>query len=309
MAVPDFQTLMLPILKTLSSGDEIKVPDLYKQVADAEGLTHDDLGEMLPSGRQTKFVNRVSWAVQHMRFAELLERTKRGVYRITPEGNSLLSQTPSRIDISTLRKYPAYEQWIKRTRTPSLDKKVDSEPIDDPKETPDDTLDRITKELCNTLEGEVLDNIRKAEPNLLERVVVKLLIKMGYGRGETSWGQVTGRSGDGGVDGKIREDALGLDKVYVQTKRYGDGNPVRASDVRDFIGALDTGGVTKGVFVTTSSFTNNAKRGAEQSRKQVVLIDGAKLASLMVEYGIGVKTRVTYETKRIDEDYFNQEMP
>lgn len=179
-------------------------------------------------------------------------------------------------------------------------------PSADSANTPEEELERVVQQLCDELEADVLDRVRKAPPAFLEQVVVDLLIAMGYGKGDAAMGQVTGRSGDGGIDGTIREDALGLDEVYVQAKKYADGNTVGEGEVRNFAGAIDAAGTTKGVFVTTSGFTSSAKDYVARSPKRIVLIDGEELARLMVAYNIGVRTRIR-EIKRIDEDYFDQE--
>jgi len=175
-------------------------------------------------------------------------------------------------------------------------------------DTPEETLDNAARFLRESLEGEVLSRVRAAEPDFLEKVVVDLLIAMGYGGGDAAMGRVTGRSGDGGIDGTIREDALGLDEVYLQAKRYGGGNSVSEGDLRNFAGAIDAAGTTKGVFVTTASFTPAAKNYVARSPKRIILIDGAELARLMVQHGIGARMRIRYEIKRIDEDYFDQEL-
>ena len=172
-------------------------------------------------------------------------------------------------------------------------------------ETPEETLDRAAGELRTVLEAEVLARVRNAEPAFLEGVIVDLLIAMGYGGGDAAMGHVTGRSGDGGIDGTIREDALGLDEVYVQAKKYAHGNTVGEGDLRNFAGAIDAAGTTKGVFVTTAEFTRAAKDYVARSPKRIVLIDGEELARLMVRHGVGVRTRVRHEIKRIDEDYFD----
>lgn len=304
MPVPDFQSLMLPILKVLSHGRETPLSEVRAQVAANEGLTTEDVREMLPS-RQSVFGNRVRWAVWHMQDARLLERTKRGVYRLMPEGELLLSRAPSRIDMNMLREYPGYAEWTKRA--PSADKEAVPGKTDDLKETPLDVLDRAAGELRSALEAEALQRVRDAAPAFLEGVVVDLLIAMGYGGGDAAMSCITGRSGDGGIDGTIREDALGLDEVYVQAKRYADGNTVGENDIRNFAGAIDAAGTIKGVFVTTSTFTRAARSYVERSPKRIVLIDGEELARLMVQNGVGVRIQTSYEVKRIDEDYFDQE--
>ena len=315
MPVPDFQSLMLPVLKALSDGSDVQVAEVCTRVAAAEGLTPDDLLERTRGGHTTKLKDRVSWSITHFLYAGLVERVRRAVYRITPDGKQLLSRDPTRIDLKLLLQYPVYVEWKNRThrKSPRIERpeQQDNERPEQEDnvsgETPEETLDRAAGELRTVLEAEVLARVRNAEPAFLERAVVDLLIAMGYGGGDAAMGRVTGRSGDGGIDGTIREDALGLDEVYVQAKKYAHGNTVGEGDLRNFAGAIDAAGTTKGVFVTTAEFTRAAKDYVERSPKRIVLIDGDELARLMVRYGVGVRTRVRHEIKRIDEDYFDQE--
>ena len=305
MAIPDFQSLMLPILNALADGQEQPISQVRERVAAAEQLSAEDLQERLPSGRQAVFVNRVSWAVWHMEHAKLLERVRRGVYWLTQEGKCLLASQPSHIDLKLLREYPAYREWIPEETTLTSNKGGSPDPTEEISDTPEETLERVARRLNSALEADVLHQVCDAAPAFLERVVVDLLLAMGYGGGNKAMGNVTGGSGDGGIDGTIREDALGLDEVYVQAKKYAEGN-VGEPALRSFAGAIDAAGTTKGVFVTTTGFTPPAKKFVERSPKRIVLIDGAELARLMVQYGIGVRTHVLYEIKRIDEDYFDQ---
>ena len=306
MPVPDFQSLMLPALKALADGSEARISEVRARVAAAEGLTPEDLRELVPSGQQSVFTNRVSWSVIHMTRAGLVERVRRAVYRLTPQGERLLSRAPTRIDMQTLRESPAYVEWLGRTKAQSPSDSAPSAP-DDSRDTPEEALSRAAQELRAALEADVLGRVREAAPAFLESVVIDLLIAMGYGGGDARMGHVTGRSGDGGIDGTIREDALGLDEVYVQAKKYAEGNTVGEGDLRNFAGAIDAAGTTKGVFVTTAAFTRAARAYVARSPKRIVLIDGEELARLMVLHNIGVRTRDRYEIKRIDEDYFDQE--
>ena len=267
MPIPDFQLLMLPALKAFADGGEPTLSQVREQVAAAEGLSADDIREMLPSRRQTVFVNRVSWAVIYMERAGLLKRVRRGLYRLTQEGELLLSRKPSCIDMNLLEEYPDYVKWKQRANPPPTEKKDIASP-----DTPEEALDRAAQQLSSALEADMLQRVRNAEPAFLERVVVDLLIAMGYGGGDPTKGHVTGRSGDGGIDGTIREDALGLDEVYVQAKKYADGNTVGAGDLRNFAGALDDVGTTKGVFVTTAGFTSGAKDYVGRIKKRIVLM-------------------------------------
>ena len=308
MPVPDFQSLMLPVLKALIGGADTPISEVRARVATTEGLTPEDLRELLPSGRQQVFTNRIAWAVTHMGHAGLVEKARRGVYRITKEGEQLLAQALPRIDLKVLRNSAAYTEWRSGESSPATSGDNDLALSEDTAVTPEEALERAAGELRVELEAEVLERVRKAEPVFLERVVVDLLRAMGYGKGDAAMGQVTGRSGDGGIDGKIREDALGLDEVYLQAKRYAADNTVGESDLRNFAGAIDAAGTTKGVFVTTASFTKAAKAYVEKSPKRIILIDGEELARLMVEHDVGVRLKMPpYEIKRIDEDYFDSE--
>ncbi len=307
MAVPDFQSLMLPTLQAFAGGGELPLAEVRERVAAAAGLTTEDLQETISSGRQSVFSNRVSWAVVYMERAGLLERVRRGRYRLTLEGEGLLAREPSRIDWDLLRQFPDFVEWRQRQQASASSRDIASKQNEALSDTPEETLDRAVQQLSNLLQADVLSRVRGAAPAFLEQVVVDLLIAMGYGGGDATMGSVTGRSGDGGIDGTIREDALGLDEVYVQAKKYAEGNTVGEGDLRNFAGALDAAGTVKGVFVTTTRFTRSAEEYVARSPKRIVLIDGAELARLMVRYGIGVRTRVHHEIKRIDEDYFSQE--
>ena len=308
MSVPDIQSLMLPALKALSSGAEMTVSEVCTHVATSEGLTPEEVWEKFPSGRESVFENRTGWAVREMTHTGLIERARRGVYRLALEGKKLLDQAPSRIDYELLRGYTAYveQQLRKNTLSVSSDS---AKPVlsEDASITPEEALDRYTQKIRDELEDMVLDRVRDAPSSFLERVIVDLLISMGYGGGDTAMGQVTGRPGDGGIDGTIREDALGLDEVYLQAKKYAADNTVGESDLRNFAGALDAKGTTKGVFVTTAGFTRGAIEYVARSPKRIVLIDGKNLAHLMVKNNIGVRRKTQYEVKKIDEDYFNVE--
>ena len=303
---------MLPALKALSPGAEAWIKTVRARIAAAEKLTSEDRNEMLPSGKQSVFVNRVSWAIMYLERAGLVRRVRRAVYRITEDGKKLLNRDVPRLDLSVLQGYPAFVRWQETVNKPSQE--PDPAPSQEPtrpmpprKDTPEEALHRAHRKLRNTLEADMLDRVHGASPAFLEQVVVTLLLAMGYGGGDTSRGSVTGRSGDGGIDGTIREDALGLDEVYVQAKRYRQGNTVGEGDLRNFAGAIDAAGTTKGVFVTTAAFTAAARKYVKRSPKRIVLIDGNELARLMVDYNVGVRVKECYEIKSVDEDFFEQE--
>lgn len=217
----------------------------------------------------------------------------------------MLSKSPERIDLKLLQKYQAYIEWQEQfnpTPPPKRNEDTLGEEF-----TPEEVLEYLTNQLNNSIEADMLNRIRKCSPAFFEKIVLDLLLAMGYGGGNASKGRVTGKPGDGGIDGKIEEDALGLDEVYFQAKRYADDKNVGESDLRNFAGALDAKSTTKGVFLTTSSFTRSALDFVKQIHKRIVMIDGERLATLMVKYDIGTRTRVHYEIKRIDEDYFDEE--
>ena len=286
---------MLSTLTAFAGGADTSTALVRQRVAATEGLTPEALHELLPSGKVTKFANRVGWALVHMEKAGLVERARRGFYRLTAEGTRLLAAAPARIDMKfLLTTYPVYATW-RHARA------------DEAMETPEEVLDHAAAQVRQALEADVLDRVRAAPPAFLEGVVVHLLIAMGYGGGDAARGQVTGRAGDGGIDGTIREDALGLDEVYLQAKKYAAGTTVSEGDLRNFAGAIDAANTTKGVFVTTAEFTRSAKDYVAKSPKRIVLIDGAELARLMVLHEIGVRTKIQYAVKQIDEDYFDEE--
>ena len=255
---------------------------------------------MLPSGRQRAFVNRVAWALSYLLRAALIERVRRGVYRVSDDGKRLLAKPPDRVDIRYLRRFPAFVEGEKRR---------EHEPAEPPR-TPEEALETADRELTEALEAEVLDRLRKASPSFLERVVVNLLVAMGYGGGDVSMGRVTGGTGDGGIDGTIKEDKLGLDEVYLQAKKYAGGSTVGVGELRNFVGALVGAHAQKGVLVTTADFTASAKEFAAQSPKRVVLINGRRLARLMVRHDVGVRVQDPHRPpiliKGIDEDFFDQ---
>jgi restriction system protein len=305
MAVPDFQSLMLPVLRAVADG-EIAAADLRSRVADDLRLAEADLAEMLPSGRQTTFANRTAWANVFLQRAGLLEKVSRGVYRITAGGRKVLTERPERLDMRFLERYPGYVEWRQRSaaiKPIGGESARETEPQD---QTPEEQIETSYTALTSALQSDVLERVREMPPAFFERLIVDLLIAMGYGGGRAEMGQAIGRAGDGGIDGMIKEDALGLDIVYVQAKRYADGNSVGRAEVQSFAGSLDGVGATKGIFLTTSAFSQGARDYVSRIAKRIVLIDGAELSALMVRNGVGVRTRTVYEVKRVDEDYFSE---
>ncbi len=299
MAIPDYQTLMLPLLRLAAEG-EIVAKEMAARLADEFGLSEQERSERLKSG-QAVFRNRVSWALVYLSIAGLLERTGRGRYQITEEGKKALSLNPDRIDNKFLRRFPKYRNWREgRTEETEPESENGEEVVDSPEER----IEAAFEEYSAALERELLEKLRDISPEAFEHLIIDLMAAMGYGRRGAH--QHLGRSGDGGVDGLITEDALGLDKVYLQAKRYAEGNAVGRPQVQQFLGALDEHGAAKGVFVTTSRFTPEARRAEARTGRQLVLVDGEELARLMVRYRVGVRRLRRYDLERIDEDYFEQ---
>jgi restriction system protein len=304
MAVPDYQSLMLPLLQFAArKGTEISTSEAVEALAKELGLAEDDLKEMLPSGIQTAFVNRVGWASTYMKKAGLLEATRRGFYRITDRGRELLNKQPSAINVKLLRQYPEFLEFQKLRGTGSEEKIKDGTAVSTA--TPSEALEAAYENLRSELADELLARLKKTTPAFFERVVVELLVKMGYGGSRVDAGKAIGRSGDGGIDGIIKEDKLGLDVVYIQAKRW-DNAPVGRPVVMQFAGALQAQKANKGIFITTSRFTDDARSYVSQIGSKIVLIDGEQLTSLMIDHDVGVSTVALYPVKKVDGDYFEE---
>lgn len=303
MPVPDVPFLLLPVLKTFADGKGLRYVDTRKRLIESLNLTKDHTEEMEPTGRYTKLQHHSYWATQHLLRAGLVTAVRRSVFQLTEAGERLLKEPPPSLDLDYIQNLPAYQQWQYNNKA-SANWDGSSSTNAGPDATPEEAVQKACQRLEDELQADVLARVQESSPRFLEQVVVDLLIAMGYGGGEAARGIVTGRWGDGGIDGIIKEDALGLDEVYVQAKKYAEGNVVGESDVRNFVGAIDVANTTKGVFVTTADFTKSARTYVERSSKRIILIDGKELARLMVQYGIGVRTRQTFRLKRIDEDYF-----
>ena len=308
MSIPTFQALFLPVLKALADQKALPIADIREHVRSSEGLSESDCRQMLSSGRQPVFDNRIHWALTHLTKAGLIDRPHRGQYELTDGGKEFLAKESTQIDMAFLRRYPTYEKWRTTFSSPRIGDSGDS-PDGEERDgrTPIEEIELAAEKLQSMLEAEVLESVQKCPPSFLEKVVIDLLIAMGYGGGNPEMGLVTGGSGDGGIDGQIREDALGLDEIYIQAKKYDPDNPVGEPALRNFAGALDIFGTNKGVFVTTSDFSKPARNYAERISKRIVLIDGKELARLMVLRGIGVRTQTTYEVKQIDKEYYDLE--
>lgn len=306
MPVPDYQDFMLPLLRVVAVRGPIKASDYYAAVADATSLTAEDREQLLPSGTQAAYKNRIGWAGTYLVKAGLLERPQRGFLRITPLGQQVLASNPSRIDNEMLRQYEGFRQFesLSGTRSNHVPQPLHS--LEDAEDlSPDEQLLVSYRQLRRSLADDLLVQIKAAPPAFFEQLVVDLLVRMGYGGSLDDAGKAIGRSGDGGIDGIIKEDRLGLDFVYIQAKRW-DG-VVGRPQIQGFAGRLEGQRARKGVFITTSSFTDNARDYVKFIEKRIVLIDGAELANLMLDYGIGVTDVATYKVQRIDPSYFGEE--
>jgi len=309
MAVPDYQSLMLPLLKYSGTYNcEVTTNEAIEVLAQELNLTEEDLREMLPSGTQSTFGNRVGWAATYMKKAGLLEPTRRGYYQITERGRELLAKQPKVINVKLLEKYPEFLEFKKLKGTRARNGERITETISMPDisaVTPSEALEAAYENLRDELADELLAKLKATSPAFFERVVVELLVKMGYGGSRSDAGRAIGKSGDGGIDGIIKEDKLGLDVVYIQAKRW-DNTPVGRPDVMQFAGALQAQRANKGIFITTSRFTEDARSYVSQIGSKIVLIDGEQLTSLMIENDVGVSTVSLYPVKKIDSDYFDE---
>jgi restriction system protein len=302
MPVPDFQTLMLPLLRFCADGGEHGRHDALPFLAQEFELSESELAELLPSGKQAKFVNRIAWAKSYLKQAGLLETTARGIFRITKLGRAVLAENPVRVDMKYLERFPGYQAFRsgQRLANPQNEAAGNIEQV-----TPEELLESGYLQIRTALATDLLAQIKLASPSFFERTVVDLLLRMGYGGTREDAGQVVGKSGDGGIDGIIKEDRLGLDAIYIQAKRW-EGD-VGSAEIRNFIGALSVHKAEKGVFITTSGFSKNARETAAKVNSKIVLIDGPTLAQLMIDFGLGVSTVNTYEIKRIDSDFFAED--
>lgn len=301
MAIPDFQSLMLPLMELIADGQPHEVRVATDRLGQQFELTPAEWQEMLPSGRAPLFYNRLAWAKTHLKKAGLIDQPKRGVIVISDRGKQVLAKKPARIDIRLLQTFPEYRQPLAgSTPEPLL-------VVDTPTSalSPEEALEDAFLVIRRALANDVLANVKQCDPQFFESLVVKLLLRMGYGGSREEAGQTVGRSGDGGIDGIINEDRLGLDAIYLQAKRW--EGVVGRPEIMKFVGALAGQRANKGVFITTSWFTQEAKDYASTSQYKVVLIDGARLADLMIEHDLGVSVAATYQLKRIDSDFFADE--
>ena len=309
MPVPDFQTLMRPLLAYGADGGEKNIRQAIKAIADEFKLSEQELSQLVPSGKQTTLQNRVHWARTYLDKAGALKKTRRSHFIITDRGRELLTKYPNRIDLSVLNQFPEFIAF-RSVKGPTDDKNVipsdQMPPTPISSQTPEEAIQVAVDEISLNLQGQLLDRIFDLSPGFFEQLVVDLIVQMGYGGSKGAVAQKLGGSGDGGIDGIVNEDVLGLDVVYLQAKRYAKDNTVQRPMIQQFAGALVGQGASKGVFITTSSFSSGAVEFSKQVPQRIVLIDGDKLGKLMIQYGVGVRVERTVEIKRIDIDYFEE---
>jgi restriction system protein len=299
MPIPDYQSAMLPLLRLAADGNEHPFREAVERLAEQFQLTDAERAELLPSGTAHVFASRVGWARTYLKQAGLLAAPRRGVFRITPEGNAILKSNPTKVDNTLLNQFEAFRAFRQRGRT---DEDAVAQPAMVAEQTPEEAMATAHQRLRKELEADLLEQVKAASPAFFERLVVDLLVAMGYGGSRQDAGRAIGKSGDGGIDGMIKEDRLGLDVIYVQAKRW--EAVVGRPEVQKFAGALQGQRAGKGVFITTSSYSKDAIEYASVIATKIILIDGATLVSLMVDHNVAVTTVGTYALKRIDTDYF-----
>ncbi len=301
MAIPDYQSIMLPLLKYLGDRKEHQLQETIDAMATQFGLTQEERREVLPSGRQPIIDNRVGWARTYMKKAGLIEYIKRGFFKITERGKDVLGEEPKQINVRFLKRFPEFIDF----QALKKEEEEQEESEEKAKLTPEESIESAYQRLRQNLAAELVQQIKNCSPSFFERLVIDLLISMGYGGTRRDAGEAIGRSGDEGIDGIIKEDRLGLDIVYLQAKRW--ENPVSRPEIQKFAGALQGQKAKKGIFITTSAFTRDAKEYAEKIESKIVLIEGEKLAQLMIDHNVGVSQVASYAIKRVDNDYFNED--
>ncbi|MFW9877463.1 MAG: restriction endonuclease [Candidatus Thorarchaeota archaeon] len=302
MAIPDYATIMLPLLKYTADQEEHHIREVIDYLTKIFKLSEDEKRELLPSGGDTLFSNRCQWARTHLVKAGLLESTRRGYIKISQRGLEALNKNPEKINNEFLMQYPEFVEFLK----PSDKKTKRIEEQTDERETPVESIEYGYQQLKQQLAQELLAQVKNTTPSFFEKLVVELLVKMGYGGSIRDAGSILGKSGDEGIDGTIKEDQLGLDIIYIQAKKW-DNTTIGRPELQKFVGALKGQQANKGVFITTSKFSDGARDYVAKIDSKVVLIDGEYLAELMVDYDVGVSRVATYEIKRIDSDYFIEE--
>lgn len=305
MAIPTYEQIMLPLLELLKDENTYNNKECVEKLSEKLNLTEEEVRELLPSGRKRVFYNRVNWAKTYLKRAGLVEAPRRGEVKITQLGLELLQENPVEIRSRDLLRYSSFNDFINTTNRSENNTENRENLINE--RTPFEEIAISFEELKNSLADEILEKIKSCSFEFFEKSVIELLIKMGYGGSREEAGRATRRTGDEGIDGIINEDRLGLDRIYIQAKRWRD-TVVGRPEIQKFSGALDTPGANKGVFITTSKFSREAREYVENiNTKKIILIDGMQLAQYMIDFNVGVSTEIVYEVKRIDSDYFIEE--
>lgn len=303
MPVPDFQSMMLPLLQVFGDGTEHSIQETFQTLSRRFDLNDVELNELLPSGKQTKFQNRVGWARTYLSKAQLIQATRRAHYQITDRGLQVVHENPEKIDMRFLQQFPEYLAFKEREKGQER-KRPDSNRSENPIRTPEEVLEDAYEQIRENLAQELLVRVLNSSPAFFERLVVELLVNMGYGGSRKEAARAVGQSGDEGIDGIIDEDRLGLDAIYVQAKRWKPAQAVGRPEIQKFVGALAGKRAKKGIFITTSSFSSDAMRYVNEIDARIVLIDGKKLAEFMIDYNVGVTELTSYQLKKLDSDYF-----
>ena len=303
MAIPGYQTMMLPFLKFASDGKEHSKQEMFEYLVKIFNVSDEEKKKLLPSGRQEIFNNRVGWARTYLKKAGLTEYTKRGYFKITSRGMDVLKEDLADINVSYLKKFPEFVEFIKPAK--KEESVIDTDDRIVTTQTPEEVMESVHLELQKDLSQELLNRIKECSPDFFEKLVVELLVKMGYGGSRKDAGEAIGRSGDEGIDGIIKEDKLGLDVVYIQAKRW--AGTVGSKEIRNFVGSLVGQKANKGIFITTSTFTKEALSYVTTIQHKVILIDGERLAQFMIDNDLGVSRVASFEIKKIDLDYFEED--
>ena len=303
MPVPTTATIWLPLLKLAGDRQRRHIREATASLADRFQLTKEERTERVPSGGRTKFHNRVLWAAWGLKAAQLLESPKRGYLQITERGHTVLSSDPKEIDRKFLEQFPEFRDRFRRNRpVRAAEQAADKTDVGDSSATPEEAIESAYREKRESLATDLIQSVREASPEFFERLVVDLLVRMGYGGSHEEAGKAIGRSGDEGIDGRIKEDRLGLDVIYIQAKRW--KHSVGRPDVQQFAGALQGQKAKKGVFITTSQFSAEARKYVQDIDAKIVLMDGSELVEFMMDHDVGVTTEATYVLKKLNSDYF-----
>ena len=302
--IPDYQSIMLPLLEFISDGKEYKMRNVTDELALKFAVSEAEQKELLPSGVAPVFYNRTAWAKTYLKKAGLIESPKQGIVIISKRGLDVLKQKPNLINVKFLKQFSEFVDFQTSKREDGIENETSEEQS---KQTPEELLEIAYQKIRKSLASELLNNVVDLSPSFFEKLVVELLVKMGYGGSIKDAGKAMGKSGDEGIDGTIKEDKLGLDIIYIQAKRWKPGNVVGRPELQKFVGALAGQGAKKGIFITTSNFTKEAIEYTPRNETKIVLIDGHQLAQLMIDYNLGCTTHQTYEVKKIDSDYFWEE--